>query len=74
MGNKKKGTGHGDQANPTGNALSASELEREQEALKRKSEGLIGDTGQNRNLTGSSTWDTLPEPSRDDSKQSRNRH
>ena len=36
------------------------EAEREQEALSRsKPEGLIGDTAENRNLTGSTTWETL---------------
>lgn len=37
------------------------ELQREQEALERRPDGLIGDTGENRNLTGSSTWETIPE-------------
>jgi hypothetical protein len=38
------------------------EVEREQEALSRaKPEGLIGDTAENRNLTGSTTWETLAE-------------
>lgn len=41
------------------------ELRREQEALERQPEGLIGDTAENRNLTGSSTWETLPEPERE---------
>lgn len=36
-----------------------------QEELRREAEegkGLIGDEAKNRNLTGSSTWETLPEP------------
>jgi hypothetical protein len=39
-----------------------SEQEREQQALGRKAGKLVGDTGENRNLTGSTTWETLPEP------------
>jgi hypothetical protein len=41
----------------------------EQEALERdEREGLIGDTDENRNLSGSSTWETLPDqgPAGDD--------
>jgi len=37
-----------------------------QRELKRESDegkGDIGDLGANKNLSGSSTWDTLPEPS-----------
>ncbi|GEM_PF-2522252 len=38
------------------------EVEREQEALERSNpEGLIGDTADNRNLSGSTTWETLPD-------------
>ena len=46
-----------------------SDEQREQEALRRdEREGLIGDTDENRNLSGSSTWETLPdqEPVGDD--------
>lgn len=43
------------------------ELEREQEALRRtEPEGLIGDTAQNRNLSGSSTWETIGKEDEDD--------
>lgn len=41
----------------------------EQQALERdEREGLIGDTEENRNLSGSSTWETLPDqgPADDD--------
>jgi hypothetical protein len=39
-----------------------SEEQREQDALQRDDrEGLIGDTEENRNLSGSSTWETLPD-------------
>jgi hypothetical protein len=41
---------------------SSSDEQREQEALRRDDrEGLIGDTDENRNLSGSSTWETLPD-------------
>jgi hypothetical protein len=46
-----------------------SDEQREQDALRRdEREGLIGDTDENRNLSGSSTWETLPdqEPAGDD--------
>lgn len=42
---------------------------REQEELGRdEREGLIGDEAENRNLSGSSTWETLPDqgPAPDD--------
>jgi hypothetical protein len=40
----------------------ADEREREEEALSRdEREGLVGDTAKNRNLSGSSTWETLPD-------------
>jgi hypothetical protein len=43
------------------------ELEREQEALSRaEPEGLIGDTAQNRNLSGSSTWETIGQEHEED--------
>lgn len=41
----------------------------EQQALERdEREGLVGDTEENRNLSGSSTWETLPDqgPADDD--------
>ena len=39
-----------------------SDEEREQDALRRDDrEGLIGDTEENRNLSGSTTWETLPD-------------
>jgi hypothetical protein len=38
------------------------EREREQQALNRHPDKLVGDTAENRNLTGSTTWETLPEP------------
>jgi hypothetical protein len=39
-----------------------SEEQREQDALRRDDrEGLVGDTEENRNLSGSSTWETLPD-------------
>jgi hypothetical protein len=41
----------------------------EQRALdKDEREGLLGDTDENRNLTGSTTWETLPDqaPATDD--------
>jgi hypothetical protein len=38
------------------------EQQDEQQALERdEREGLIGDTDENRNLSGSSTWETLPD-------------
>jgi hypothetical protein len=40
-----------------------------QEELRREAaegKGLIGDEAKNRNLTGSSTWETLPEPTSSD--------
>jgi hypothetical protein len=40
------------------------ENEEEQEELEREdrqTEGLIGDTEENRNLSGSTTWETLPD-------------
>ena len=44
-----------------------------QEELRREAaegEGAIGDVAKNRNLSGSSTWETLPDPpSSDDSAQ-----
>ncbi|HTD60598.1 MAG TPA: hypothetical protein VK679_08090 [Gemmatimonadaceae bacterium] len=43
--------------------------EEEQQALERDDrEGLIGDTDENRNLSGSRTWETLPDqgPADDD--------
>ena len=45
------------------------EEQEEQEALERDDrEGLIGDTEDNRNLSGSTTWETLPDqgPADDD--------
>lgn len=40
----------------------ADEREREEEALSRdEREGLVGDTATNRNLSGSTTWETLPD-------------
>jgi hypothetical protein len=45
------------------------EEQEEREALERDDrEGLIGDTDENRNLSGSTTWETLPEqgPADDD--------
>ena len=45
------------------------EEQEEQQALERdEREGLIGDTEENRNLSGSSTWETLPDqgPADDD--------
>jgi hypothetical protein len=41
----------------------------EQDALRRDDrEGLVGDTDENRNLSGSTTWETLPDqaPATDD--------
>jgi hypothetical protein len=43
----------------------------EQQALERdEREGLIGDTDENKNLSGSSTWETLPDqgPAPDDAE------
>jgi len=40
-----------------------------QEELRREAgegKGLIGDEAKNRNLTGSSTWETLPDPTSSD--------
>jgi hypothetical protein len=40
------------------------EHEEEQEELEREdqqTQGLIGDTEENRNLSGSTTWETLPD-------------
>jgi hypothetical protein len=40
-----------------------------QEELRREAaegKGLIGDETKNRNLSGSSTWETLPDPSSKD--------
>lgn len=51
-----------------------SESEREQQALQRKAEGLIGDTGENRNLTGSTTWETLPDQSKSTERSTKNKH
>lgn len=71
---KKKHTDRGTQAShDDGVANASSEYDREQQALRKKSGGLIGDTDQNRNLTGSSTWETLPEPPLE-SKRSRGHH
>jgi len=45
------------------------EEQEEQQALERdEREGLIGDTDENRNLSGSTTWETLPDqgPADDD--------
>jgi hypothetical protein len=44
------------------NAEVQKELQREAKAGK----GLIGDESANRNLSGSSTWETLPDPSSTD--------
>lgn len=70
---KKKGSAHTAGISHDDAANMRSEAEREQEALRRKSEGLIGDTGQNRNLTGSSTWETLPDQPRESKRSSGNR-
>jgi hypothetical protein len=44
--------------------------EREQDALGRDDrEGLIGDTEENRNLSGSTTWETLPDQTEDDDEE-----
>jgi hypothetical protein len=44
--------------------------EREQDALRRDDrEGLIGDTEENRNLSGSTTWETLPDQTEDDDEE-----
>lgn len=38
------------------------EEQEEQQALERdEREGLVGDTEENRNLSGSTTWETLPD-------------
>jgi hypothetical protein len=50
---------------------SHSEEEREQAALKRKATGLIGDTAKNHNLTGSTTWETLPNPDQENGQPSK---
>ncbi len=40
----------------------ADEREREEEALSRdEREGLVGDTAKNQNLSGSTTWETIPD-------------
>jgi hypothetical protein len=47
-----------------------SDEEREQDALRRDDrEGLIGDTDENRNLSGSTTWETLPDQTEDDDEE-----
>lgn len=47
-----------------------SDEEREQDALRRDDrEGLIGDTEENRNLSGSTTWETLPDQAEDDDEE-----
>lgn len=47
-----------------------SDEEREQDALRRDDrEGLIGDTEENRNLSGSTTWETLPDQADDDDEE-----
>jgi hypothetical protein len=46
----------------TGVTERESDEQREQDALRRDDrEGLIGDTDENRNLSGSTTWETLPD-------------
>lgn len=40
-----------------------------QEELRREAaegKGSVGDAGENRNLSGSSTWETLPDPTVND--------
>ena len=47
-----------------------SDEDREQDALRRDDrEGLIGDTEENRNLSGSTTWETLPDQTEDDDEE-----
>jgi hypothetical protein len=47
-----------------------SDEDREQDALRRDDrEGLIGDTDENRNLSGSTTWETLPDQTEDDDEE-----
>jgi hypothetical protein len=46
---------------PASETDAALEEELRREAAEGK--GLIGDEAKNRNLTGSSTWETLPDPS-----------
>lgn len=44
---------------------------RQSVAAKRDADGLIGQTGKNRNLTGSTTYETLPDQGESDSSRSR---
>jgi hypothetical protein len=47
-----------------------SDEEREQDALRRDDrEGLVGDTEENKNLSGSTTWETLPDQKEDDEEE-----
>jgi hypothetical protein len=58
----------GDKSNAQGDSEEALQEELRREAAERKN--AIGDVDSNRNLSGSSTWETLPD---DDSSQKDNK-
>jgi hypothetical protein len=51
---------------PRGQPDSEAALQEELKREAREVSGSVGDVSADRNLTGSSTWTTLPEPSNDD--------
>lgn len=61
MNDREKGQDGQDATSPSADSDAAVQKELEREA--REGQGLIGDEAKNRNLTGSSTWETLSDPS-----------
>jgi hypothetical protein len=62
--NDRKQEQKGKTAKPAPDSDAAVQEELQREAGEGK--GLIGDEAQNRNLSGSSTWETLPDPTATD--------